>query len=220
MFNWFKKEAQLLPSTLSYFPSSLKETLGGISSKVKEYGKEAIRPDTSFLQGISRRTKPQAEITSSAASLGEYLKTHLPQSSYPYSYPSQQTIEQPILNAMQSKITTEDQTAPPLPPPVKEATQTAPQTPFPARMPDPAKTIYSQDITKRGVYKEAKDEFGNVTRTFLRENEPGDIFEGKEIYTFQGEWRDLSTEFLQHKGELYFQPPQDYLNRLQERLKS
>lgn len=199
-----------------YLPSSLKETLG-IGSGIP-ISKEN---NTAMLQGIIRRMKPVAQTTSNAMSLGNYLQNQ-PSQGFSTAYPFSQAdsippVNQPILNAMQDRITAgETPPAPTIPTIPKESDKTTSESPFLSPTADPAKTIYSQKITKKGVYMVRQDEFGNTTSTFLRENRPGDIAEG-EIYTHQKEWRPLSTEYLQGKGQMYFAPP-DILSRMQNRL--
>lgn len=183
-------------------------------------GQVGQKADTSFLQGLVRRSRP-AGTSSSLMSLGEYLKTQLPQATqYPSSQytPLAQTPTAPVLPASQSYFTSMDNriTAGQMPPsqeipPVKEEPPTIPKTPFVPGMPDEARTIYTQRITKKGVYMDRMDQFGNLTSTFERENRPGDITEG-EIYTYQKEWRPLSTEYQQGKGEMSFAPRQQFAN--------
>ena len=184
---------------------------------------------TDATQGITMRTKPPVGQTTSAGSLSEYLKLPSP---YSQPYSPQMSIapvsaNEPILSAMQDRITTPlpgqaAATSAPLtqaPSPLlpgQKATQTTPETPFLSPVPDPAKTIYTQKITKKGVFMVREDEFGNTTSTFLRENRPGDITED-EIYTHQSEWRPISSEYKQGKGEMYFEPP-NLLSRMQNRL--
>ncbi len=72
---------------------------------------------------------------------------------------------------------------------------------------------FGQNITKRGVFMTATGPTG-TREVFLRPNLPRDIV-GNERYTYEKEWRPMSTEEIQGKGKVEFSPAfKNYANVL------
>ena len=220
--SWFKTQKEpALQGTITPAGKSYMESL--LSGAYSPYTGSA----GAMLQGMVRRTKPTADITSSQMSLAEYLKGYSPQPQYspeslgtpsysPYTPPAgttPTTPTSPIIAAMEERIAPTTPTVPTVgTTPAKEAAQAPPS------VPSAPQDWYrgGEVVTKTGVYRRYRTEQGGSRMEYERELRPGDIFNNEEIYTHRKEWRPLSTEYLTGKGKMYFAPPK-ILSKLKER---